>query len=271
MAELLAEGWRTLGSLLSVDEPPMLTAEVLDEDGALRPVRPDHPCLAEGPTLYLGISGHPEKVQLILFESGNGSQEVPEEDRGLQAGIGILDEEGRWGGPLKLTLAAALAIALARIQGTRIKDYKLNLSGKAMATPDELLGSLKVREASSGLRESAQQVYESLPMSGNDGQRRRILEIENEIDGFMVDLLMPVKMSGTVNPALFERLYALLDEAVHLLPADESKRKPLAAIAYLVHEALLKESKRARNSIPLVMEAERLKDRLKALWPSPPS
>jgi hypothetical protein len=270
LAELLAEGWRVLGTLLSMPEPPMLTAETLDEEDSFHPVQPDYVCQAGGPVLYLGLGGHPEKVQLVLYMQSEGPYEVPEEEKGLQAGIVVVDEEGRWGGPLKLTLAAALSIALARLQDARIKDFKRNLSDRALSTPEELLQSLQVKEGSRGdLAESARQVFAALPLTVSDGRRLRILEIENEIDSLMVDLFVPIKLNGTVNPAVFERLYSLLDEAIRLLPSDETKRKSLAGIAFLVHEELLKESKRAPNPIPIVMESERLKERLKVLWPSP--
>jgi len=267
LAELLAEGWSTLGALLAMQDPPMMTAEILDVSETLRPVRPDYACQAGGPVVYLGLKGHNEKVQLVLFEVGEGPFYVPEEDRGLQAGIVVVDEEGRWGGPLRMTLGAAIAIALGTLHGTPVKDFKLNLSDRMLSTPGELMRALKVKETSGDVLRSAQQVFASLPFTVHDGQRMRILEIENEIDGLMVDIFMPIKIAGRVDPAIFERMYGLLDEAIRLLPSDESKRKSLAGIAFLVHEELLKESKKARDPIPLVMEATRLMERLKVIWP----
>jgi hypothetical protein len=84
---------------------------------------------------------------------------------------------------------------------------------------------------------------------------QRLAEIEAEIDGLVLDLLGPLRMSKEVNENAFTRLYVLLDELKTTIQSEEWISRGLAGLLFTIFTSILAEADHCRNPEPLLMEA----------------
>lgn len=98
----------------------------------------------------------------------------------------------------------------------------------------------------------------------------RMIEIEESINKLIVDLLVPIRASKTVNKEAFDKLYFLLDELKVLIKGEILITRKLAGSLFFIYTTVSAETEHAHYSNPIFIEAGRLEDYLsKILWDSP--
>lgn len=98
----------------------------------------------------------------------------------------------------------------------------------------------------------------------------RIIEIEEAINKLTVELLVPIRISKTVNKEAFDKLYVLLDELKELVKGEIMIRRKLAGLLFFIYKSISAEAEHARYSNPIFIETGKLEDYLsKILWDSP--
>ncbi len=98
----------------------------------------------------------------------------------------------------------------------------------------------------------------------------RMTEIEESINKLIVDLLVPIRTSKTVDKGVFNKLYLLLDELKALIKGESIISRKLAGELFFIYTSISAEAEHAHYSSPIFIEVARLEDYLsKILWDSP--
>ena len=98
----------------------------------------------------------------------------------------------------------------------------------------------------------------------------RMTEIEESINKLIVDLLVPIRTSKTVDKEVFNKLYLLLDELKALIKGESIISRKLAGELFFIYTSISAEAEHAHYSSPIFIEVARLEDYLsKILWASP--
>lgn len=98
----------------------------------------------------------------------------------------------------------------------------------------------------------------------------RMIEIEESINKLIVDLLVPIRTSKTINKAAFDKLYLLLEEVKMLVKGEVVINRRIAGLLFFIYTTVSAEAEHAHYSNPIFIEVGRLEDYLsKILWDSP--
>jgi hypothetical protein len=249
--ELVVYAERALRDLLDLEAAPRLEAWHREGDQDIPLGREQD--LGEGlPLISIGIEGVAETIQLVYYRIDQAADWIPPEERGFRAGVAASEEEMAWGGPVRLALGAGVALALARLMGTVIIDHKLSLSHAERQTAEEFFKKLSVKGPYADFKTAAEALFHRTPLKALNGQRLRILEIERDVDGMMIELLGPIRLHGKVEGPAFERFFALVDEWLTLSVGDSDMATKLEGVLILVDEFLRDEAQKAPQAEELL-------------------
>lgn len=256
--DLCYQSGQALMETLALTHIPDFQVEII-ENGKPFAADKEFICGTQCPLLLIGFRGIEGKVKVLLYEVPKGSA-PPGEDPGLRTSILAGDGE-----PLKLVLGSSVAMGLARLQGTTIRDNRCFFGGATELSPEELRRVLRQHGLFREIQEAAQKMFFRMPLSAFEPEALRALQIEEQIDKVMVDMLGIVKITGKVDQKMFSKFYALLNEVVAGQRMDEERKGNLLGLLLLIHEYLIEEGKRLKDSGPLHVEVERIKKEMKAL------
>lgn len=166
---------------------------------------------------------------------------------------------------MRMALGASVAMGLARLQESLIKDDRLFFGQAPELSPEELRRALRQHGLFRDIQEAAQKMFFRAPLSAFEPEALRALQIEEQIDKVMVEMLGLIKISRRVEGKLFSKFYALLDEVVSGNRMDEERKGNLLGLLLLIYEYLNEEAKRLSDPAPLYKEAERIKDKMKSM------
>src|SRR5579859_4360012 len=142
LGDLLYHGGQSLMELLALSTVPDFLVEIEEEDKRIK-LDNEFLCSTQCPILFIGFKDKPQKIKMIIYEIKPGQDFLPEEEKGLRAGILAGDGEEQFGDPLQIILAASLSIALARIEGSKIRDYQSSLGAGDFLAPGEFLQTFR--------------------------------------------------------------------------------------------------------------------------------
>jgi hypothetical protein len=242
--ELTVYSERAIQDLLDLTVCPVLRVWQKHEDRDVF-MNPSEEVRAGLPPLGLGLEGVEESIQMTYFRLEQASDWTTPGDLGPQVGLEAGDEKLKWGGAVRLALGAGVALGLARFQGTTIIDKKLSLTKQERLSEEEFLQALKVRGPFDEFRNAAEAFLQRTSFQALDGLKLQILQIEREMDGMLMDLLAPLRMSQTVDRKAFQRFFLLADDWLHLAARDRDLMEKLESLLVLVREFLLDECRKA--------------------------
>ena len=264
LADLLYHSGQAFMELLALPNIPEFVAEIEEED-KLTKVDGEFLCGTHCPILFISFKDKAEKIKMVIYEIDPKQDFLPEEEQGLRAGILAGDGEDRWGEPLQFALAASVAIGLARVEGSKIRDYKLSLGSAELRTPGELIQSIRVHQGFKDIQAGAKALFNKTHLAFFDGARLKSLQLEEEMDKVMVDMLGLIKISKRIDIASFTRFYRLLDQMVEATESDPGRRRNLIGFLCLIYEYLLEELRYAHDPENFQVEISRLKDKIQKL------
>lgn len=93
----------------------------------------------------------------------------------------------------------------------------------------------------------------------------RIKEIEESINELIIDLLVPIRTSKTVNKEAFDKLYLLLDEVKTLIKGEGVISRNLAGLLFFIYTTVSAEAEHAHYTNAVFIEAGKLEDYLKKI------
>ncbi|WLR41722.1 hypothetical protein LC087_12720 [Bacillus carboniphilus] len=97
----------------------------------------------------------------------------------------------------------------------------------------------------------------------------RIIEIEQIIDNLMVDILVPLRTSKSINHDAFNKLYNILNEIILQVNGEELIRRNLVGMLYFIYISVASEADHSHSS-SIFMEVAKLEDHLSRIfWDSP--
>ncbi len=74
----------------------------------------------------------------------------------------------------------------------------------------------------------------------------RIEEIKIRIDEIIIDLLVPIRASKTVDQKAFDEFYLILDEVVSLVKGKEEINRELAGLIFFIYTSIEADANHAR-------------------------
>jgi hypothetical protein len=226
--------------------------------------------LGEGlPLLGVGLEGVSESIQLVYYRIDHAAEWIPPEERGFRAGVVASEEELAWGGSIRLALGAGLALGLARLQNTAIIDHKLSLSHSERCNAEEFLRALGVKGPFGDFKAASEALFQRTPLRALNGQRLRILEIEREVDGMMIELLGPIRLRGVVEAEPFQKFFGYVDEWLELSAHDKDMATKLEGVLILVDEFLMDEARKSHHPTDIVRTTTEVEIRLGKLRAMP--
>ena len=262
VGDLCYQAGQALMETLGLTRIPDLSVDVVEKGKAVKAEK-EFICGTQCPLLLVGFPDIEGKVKLLLYDvpwtAGSG------EDPGLRTSILAGEGSSKAGEPLKMALGASVAMGLARLQESTIKDNRLFFGQAADLSPEELRRALRQHGLFRDIQEAAQKMFFRAPLSAFEPEALRALQIEEQIDQVMVDMLGLIKVSHKLDPNLFKKFYSLLDEVVSGNRMDEERKGNLLGLLLLIYEYLREEAKRIRDPKPLYAEAERVKDKMKSM------
>jgi hypothetical protein len=214
------------------------------------------------PVLGVGIEGVEESIRLVYNPGGRAMEGNESEDLGPRVGLEASDEELKWGGAFRLALGAGVALGIARFQGTPVIDHKLSLIRQERMSEAQFLQALQVKGPFDDFRNAAEAFFHRTSLQALDGVKLQILEIEREMDGMLMDLLTPLRMSQTVDRKAFQRFFHLADDWLHLAARDPDMMGKLESLLVLIREFLLDESHKAGQPQEIIRAAGEVELRL---------
>lgn len=249
--------------ILGLTHIPDLSVEV-DEGEKQYLAEKEFICGTQCPYLQVGFKDVAGKVKLLLYDIPKkpGSHR---EDAGLKATVLAGEGGNRPGEPLRLALGGSLAMGLARMQESFIKDDRLFFGQVPELTPDEFRRALRQHGLFKNIQEAAQQMFFQKPLSAFEPEALRALQLEEQMDKIVVEMLGLVKVSKKVDEKLFSKFYSLLDEALAGKRLDEERKKNLIGLLLLIHEYMLEESKKLKDPEPLYRELNNLKKKMEKM------
>ena len=263
VGDLSYHSGQALMEILGLTHIPDLSVEVV-EDSKKYEAEKEFICGTQCPLLMIGFRDIEGKVKLLLYDMPM-TADVSSEGPGLRASILAGEGGNRAGEPLRLVLGASVAMAVARMQESPIKDNRLFFGQAAELSPEQLRRALRQHGLFREIQEAAQQMFFRAPLSAFEPEALQALQIEEQIDKVMVDMLGLIKVSGKVDGNLFAKFYSLLDDAISGQRLDEERKRNLLGLLLLIHEYLLEEAKRLKDLQPLFAEVERIKQRMKKM------
>ena len=264
LGDLLYHSAQTLAELLALPKVPEFRVETEEEDRRV-PLDKEFLCGTQCPVLFIGLKDQPQKIKVVLYEIQPGQDLLPEEEKGLRAGILAGDGEEESGGPLQVVLAGSLAVALARIEGSKIRDYQSGLGAGDFLAPGEFLQAFKSSAEFKQVQRGAQGLLAQAPLDILAPGRLSPLDLEKQMDKMVVEMLGLIKVSKAIDIALFTRFYRLLDEMVEATEQDPGRRRSLVAALSLIYEYLLEEFRYAKDPEGFQAEIHRLKEKISRL------
>ena len=264
LGDLLYHSSQAMMELLSLPTGPDLMVEIDEDDKKIR-LDGEFLCGTQCPILFIGYKNQTPKIKMIIYEIDPHQDFLPEEEKGLRAGILAGDGEEQWGDPLQIALAASVAIALARIEGCKIRDYKSSLGAGDFQTAGELIHSLRVFSEFKDIQKAAQVLFEKTPLALMIGPRLKSIQLEEEMDKLMIEMLGLVKIQKRIDIAVFTRFYRLLDEMIEATDNDPGPRRNLIGFLCLIYEYLLEELRYAKDPEEFQAEIQRLKEKISKL------
>lgn len=222
--------------------------------------------LDEGlPLVGVGLQGVPESIQLVYYRIDQAADWIPPEERGFRSGVAASEEELVWGGAVRLALGAGLGLALARLQGTVVIDHKLSLTHRERQDAGDFLKALCVKGPFGDFQTAAGALFHRTPLQALNGGRLRILEIEREVDGMMIELLGPIRLRGMIDWEPFRKFFAFVDEWHGLAERDQDMAVKLEGVLVLVDEFLMEESRKTQQPAEMLKAAAEVEMRLARL------
>jgi hypothetical protein len=259
--ELVVYAERALRDLLDLSTAPSL--KVWHRQGSEDVPLGLEQDLGEGlPLLSIGLQGVTESIQMVYYRIDNTADWIPTEERGFRAGVAANEEELAWGGAVRLSLGAGLALGLARLQNTVVIDHKLSLSKNERQSPEEFQKTLCVKGPFNDFKTASEALFKRTPLQDLNSQRLRILEIERDVDEMMIELLGPIRLRQTVEWEVFKKFFALTDEWLSLSSHDKDMVGKLEGVLVLVDEFLLDEAKKIAQPGEVVKAAGEVEVRL---------
>ncbi len=256
--ELCYHSGQALMETLGLTHIPDFQVEVI-EDGKPFAAEKEFICGTQCPLLLIGFRDMEGKVKVLLYDVPLGTV-APGEDPGLRTSI--LAGEGE---PLKLAIGSSVAMGLARLQDSSIRDNNLFFGSSPELSPEELRRALRQHGLFRDIQEAAKKMFFRTPLSAFEPEALRALQIEEQIDKVMVDMLGLIKVSRRVDGKLFGKFYGLLDEVISGGKMDEERKGNLMGLLLLIHEYLSEEAKRFTDPKPLHEEVARIKGKMKAM------
>jgi hypothetical protein len=139
------------------------------------------------------------------------------------------------------------------------------LSHSERQTPDAFFQTLCVKGPFADFKTAAEALFNRTPLQALNGQRLRILEIEREVDGMLIELLGPIRIRQTVDWHVFEKFFKFVDEWLNLTVRDKDMAGKLEGVLVLVDEFLLDEVKKTAQPEEITKAAGEVESRLKKL------
>ena len=264
LGDLLYHSGQALMELLALPNIPEFIAEIEEED-KLSAVDGEFLCGTHCPILFISFRGNAEKIKMVIYEIDPQQDFLPEEEKGLRAGILAGDGEESAGGPLQFALAASTAVGLARVEGSKIRDYKLSLGSKELQTPGELIQSVKANESFKAILAGAQALFQKKNLAVFDQAPASSQPVEAELDQVLLEMLRHIKVSKKVDMASFTRFYRLFDQMIEASEKDAGCRRSLIGFLSLIYEYLLEELRYAQDRESFKVEIGRLKEKIQKL------
>ena len=261
VGDLSYHSGQALMEILGLTHIPDLSVEVVEKSKKYEAEK-EFICGTQSPLLMIGFRDIEGKVKLLLYDMPM-TADVSSEGPGLRASVLAGEGGSRPGEPLRLVLGSSVAMALARMQESPIRDNRLFFGQASGLSPEELRRALRQHGLFREIQEAAQQMFFRAPLSAFEPEALRALQIEEQIDKVMVDMLGLIKVSGKVDEKLFAKFYSLLDEAASGQKLDDERQKNLLGLLLLIYEFLLEEAKRLKELQPLYAEVERIKLRMR--------
>jgi len=262
VGDLCYHAGQALMETLGLTHIPDLSVDVLEEG---KPVSVDKEfiCGTQCPLLLVGFRDIEGKIKLLLYDVPKSA--LSGEDPGLRTSILAGEGGTKAGEPLRMALGASVAMGLARIQDTPIKDNRLFFGQAPEMSPEELRRALRQHGLFRDIQEAAKKMFFRTPLSAFEPEALRALQIEEQIDKVMVDMLGLIKITHRVDSKLFTKFYSLLDEVVSGNRMDEERKSNLLGLLILIYEYLKEEAKRLSDPGPLLAEAGRVRDKMKSM------
>jgi hypothetical protein len=264
LGDLLYHSSQAMMELLALANAPELMVEIEEDDKRVQ-LEGEFLCGTQCPILFIAFKHQAPKIKMIIYEIDPSLAFLPEEEKGLRAGILAGDGEEQWGDPLQIALAAGVAIALARIEGSKIRDYQSSLGSSDFQTAGELIQSLRVFSGFKDIQKAAQALFEKTPLALMIGPRLKSIQLEEEMDKLMVEMLGLIKISKRVDIAVFTRFYRVLDGMVEATDNDPGPRRNLIGFLCLIYEYLLEELRYAQDPEGFQSEIQRMKGKISKL------
>ena len=262
VGDLCYQAGQALMETLGLTHIPDLSVDFV-EGGQSIPAENEFICGTQSPLLLVGFRDMEGKIKLLLYDVPQkpGSAEAP----GLRTNILSGEGNTKAGEPLRMALGASVAMGLARLQESLIKDNRLFFGQAAELSPEELRRALRQHGLFRDIQDAAQKMFFRAPLSAFEPEALRALQIEEQIDKVMVEMLGMIKISHRVDAKLFSKFYSLLDEVVAGNRMDEERKGNLMGLLLLIYEYLREEAKRLSEPAPLYEEAERVKDKMRSM------
>ena len=262
VGELCYQAGQALMETLGLTHIPDLSVDIVEE-GKSMAAEKEFICGTQCPLLMVGFRDIEGKVKLLLYDMPRAAGSA--EDPGLRTSILAGEGSTKVGEPLRMALGASVAMGLARLQSSLIKDNRLFFGQTAELSPEELRRALRQHGLFRDIQEAARKMFFRAPLSAFEPEALRALQIEEQIDKVMVEMLGLIKVSRRVDAKLFAKFYSLLDEAAAGNRMDEERKGNLMGLLLLIYEYLREEAKRIGDPSPLFREADRVKTKMKSL------
>ncbi len=260
--ELCYQTGQALMEILAMNRIPDLIAEREEYDG-LQEVESEFLCDKQSPSLWMKFRGLEERVQILWYETVENTSEAGR----WKASVKAVGSQERWGDALQFILASSVAVGLARLQGSIIRDQRSYFREPPEFEPEELVETIRGHAIFGEAQEAARNLFFHLPPSALDPKALRALQIEKKMDRLMFDMLGLVKVSGRVDAKLFQKFYSLLDESLADQEMDFEKKKNVAGLLLLINEYLREEAKKSDQPDILLEEVNRVDEKIRKLGP----
>ncbi len=259
--DLLYQSGQALMEILAVKHIPDFVAEVEEKDGVV-PIESEFLCGTDSPMLLIGFRGLEDRVRMMFYEIESKSEFVPESEVGLRARILSGEGLGQWGGPLRFALAASVAVGMAQLGNSTIRDYKLTLGFKKIQRPEELVRFVRLHSSFKDIQEATHKLFSKAPLAAINRVGLRSLVLEEEVDKVMVDLLGLVKISKRLDEKLLHKFNGLVDELLEVCGEDAERRNNVMGLLFLVYEYLHEESRHSQAPLPFQQQMKWIRNRI---------